>query len=126
MACSTNGSNTDTRCKIELGSNVYVVAKLWKGDTAIHIRKFDDENATLPTKRGIALTLKHWVELCTSKSQIDDTIAVLKERKEEKLFRHIESNVYVSVDNNIVSVDIRQWWWCDDAIKPSKKGIFFT
>ena len=124
MACSTN--NTDTKCKLEIGQNVYVTATPWKEEILIHIRKFDSDKGSFPTKRGIALTLKHWVELCASKSQVDETITALKERKEEKLFSHIGANVYVSVDKNFTGVDIRQWWWCDNAIKPSKKGIFLS
>ncbi|XP_041369593.1 metal cation symporter ZIP14-like [Gigantopelta aegis] len=33
-------NENETRCKPDLGDNVYVVAKLWKGDIAIYFRDF--------------------------------------------------------------------------------------
>ena len=116
-----------SRCQLDIGQHVYVVASVWKGDIAIHIRKFDsDKGKTFPTKRGIALTLKHWVELSSCTSQVDETISDLKERKDVNLFHHIGANMYVSVDKNIAGVDIRQWWDCNDDVKPSRKGIFLS
>ncbi|XP_041356360.1 uncharacterized protein LOC121373698 [Gigantopelta aegis] len=123
----SHGQGEKSRCQLEIGQNVYVMAQTWKQELLIHIRKFDsDKGKTFPTKRGIALTLKHWVELSMCTSQIDETIAALKERKEEKLFHHLGANMYVSVDKNIAGVDIRQWWWCVDTVKPSRKGIFLS
>jgi hypothetical protein len=116
-----------SRCQLDIGQHVYVVASEWKGDIAIHIRKYDsDKGKTFPTKRGITLTLKHWVELCTYKSEIDETITALKQGKDVKLFHHLGANVHISVDKNIAGVDIRQWWWCVDTVKPSRKGIFLS
>ena len=117
------------RCQLDIGHNVYVMANEWNGDITIHIRKYDsDKGKTFPTKRGIALTLKHWIELSIYIDKIEESIAALKDTKDYKLFQHIGANVHVSVDKNIIGVDIRQWWWCEESqsMKPSRKGIFLS
>ena len=66
------------------GNNVYVVVKPWKHDVVVHIWKFDNENRKhFPTKRGIAVNLKQWVDiLCRHKNDTDETVEVLKKGKE--------------------------------------------
>ncbi|XP_041369998.1 uncharacterized protein LOC121383951 [Gigantopelta aegis] len=125
--CPEQGERS--RCQLEIGQNVYVVAQPWKQELLIHIRKFDsDKGKTFPTKQGIALNLKQWVELCGCKSQIDETISALKQGKDETLVKHLGANVHASMDKNFTGVDLRQWWWCDEmkSVKPSKKGIFLS
>ncbi|XP_041367085.1 uncharacterized protein LOC121381796 [Gigantopelta aegis] len=122
----SHGQSERARCQLELGSDVYLVAKPWHQKLLIHIRRFENyKGKTFPTKGGITINLKHWVELCGCKSQIDETISASKQGKDETFFRHLGANVHTSMDQNFAGVDLRQWWWCDETkfVKLSKKGI---
>ncbi|XP_046381433.2 uncharacterized protein LOC124152515 [Haliotis rufescens] len=116
------------RCHLDIGNGVFVTAKTWKGDELhIHIRKYEnDKERSFPTERGIKINLMQWLELKTGASHVDETISLLKQRKDKKIFYHLGANTYVQVDTKFAGVDIRHWWWCceDKVVKPSKKGIF--
>ena len=123
-----NNGNSEERCRIALGGPVFVMAKPWKGNVLIHIRKYDTENGrTFPTRLGVTLQLRQWMDLKAHSKEIDESIMTLKQGKEVKLFTHLGSNLYVSVDHRFPGVNVRQWWWCKEvnAVKPSRnKGIF--
>ncbi|XP_041356052.1 uncharacterized protein LOC121373453 [Gigantopelta aegis] len=100
----------ETRCKLDLGDNVCVVAKLWKGDIAIHVRQFDEDRVKhFPTKKGVSLTMNQWLELATFKRETS---------------QHLGGNVYV--ERSYAGVDIRQWWYCDQELKSSRRGVRLT
>ncbi|XP_067674749.1 uncharacterized protein [Haliotis asinina] len=54
----------DPRCHLHLGDNVYVTAKTWDDVLSIHVKyEVYPSGMAYPTKRGIVLSLKHWMEL---------------------------------------------------------------
>ncbi|XP_046567886.1 uncharacterized protein LOC124276317, partial [Haliotis rubra] len=55
----------DPRCHIDLDNDVFVTSKMWNGELGIHVRKYDvyPSGRSYPAKRGIVLSLKHWLEL---------------------------------------------------------------
>ena len=125
---SGNNGNSEERCRIDIGGQVFVVAKTWKEQLLIHIRKYDTEKGrTFPTVRGVTLQMRQWNDLKDNTREIDEAVTTLKRGKEVKLSCHLGANLHVSVERPFAGVDVRQWWWCDDTkdAKPSKKkGIF--
>jgi len=120
------------RCQLDIGKNTFVVAKTWKDAMMkIHVRKFERSgDRNYPTKCGIALKLKHWVEMTGNAREVDESVSNFQKdpKSAEKLSRHIGSNVYVEVYmyEGILGVDIRQWFWDEEkkTCHPTKKGIF--
>ncbi|XP_046570999.1 uncharacterized protein LOC124279231 [Haliotis rubra] len=53
------------RSHLDLGGEVFVTAKSWNNLLNIHIRTYDvySSGRSYPTRRGIVLTLKHWLEI---------------------------------------------------------------
>ena len=123
-----NNGNCEQRCRIDLGGQVFVVAKTWKEQLLIHIRKYDTEKGrTFPTIRGVTLQLRQWNDLKDNTREIDEAVTTLKQGKEVKLSCHLGNNLHVSVERPFPGIDVRQWWRCDDTkdAKPcKKKGIF--
>ncbi|XP_046542364.1 uncharacterized protein LOC124252755 [Haliotis rubra] len=89
------------RCHLHLGDDVYVTAKTWNGKLEIHVRKYEvyPSGKTYPTKRGIVLTLKHWLEVSSVHMQL----------KQQGRYSHVHvgGNMYASWDDN--GIDVRQW-----------------
>ena len=119
------------RCQLDIGRNTFVVAKTWKVELKIHVRKFESSgDRSVPTKRGISLKLKHWVELIGNAGQVDEAVSNFQKNhtNAEKRSIHIGANVYVEVYmyEGLLGVDIRQWFWDEDneTRHPTKTGIF--
>jgi len=54
-------NESNERCKIHIGNDVYVVANTFKDRLLIHIRQYDRcGNDLYPTKKGLVLTLSRW------------------------------------------------------------------
>jgi hypothetical protein len=141
MASGPSTDNTQSRgngsqeslCQLDIGGQVFVVAKLWRGNILIHIRKYDTEKGrTFPTERGVTLQLRQWNHLRANTQHVDESVVTIKQGKEVRLFKlftHLGANLRVCVDHKFPGVDIRQWWWCDESesTKPSKKkGMFLN
>lgn len=62
--------------KISIGRNRFVEVSKFKGKTYVNIREFytDEAGQLKPGRKGIALKLEEWEELCSHKDQIDQLI----------------------------------------------------
>ncbi|XP_046573532.1 uncharacterized protein LOC124281642 [Haliotis rubra] len=112
------------RCHLHLGDNVFVTAKTWDGVLNIHVRKYEvyPSGKAYPTKRGIVLTLKHWLEIPSVFIQLMEAVR----EGRNQAYVHIGVNVYASLDPN-GSVDLRQWEKNDQlGVVPTAKGIMLS
>ena len=114
----------DPRCHIDLGGDVFVTANSWNDMVNIQIRKYKvyPTGKSYPTKRGIVLSLKHWLELpcvffCLGEAMKSD---------HKEAYAHVGSNIYATLDQH--GVDIRQWEKNIDEGKliPTSKGILLS
>ncbi|XP_067653366.1 uncharacterized protein [Haliotis asinina] len=87
----------DPRCHLHLGDNVYMTAKTWDDVLSIHVRKYEvyPSGMAYPTKRGIVLSLKHWMELPGAIRSIEEAV---KEGKPNSQW-HLGANVFVTMDS---------------------------
>ena len=112
----------ECRCHLDLGGGVFVSAKKWKDEIAIHIRKYDtyQNGKSYPTKRGIMLTLKHWIEFSRVFQQIE-------EEARSGFYVHLGGGVYATRDDQ--GVDLRLWeseYWTNGKLVPTAKGILLS
>ena len=68
--------------KLEIGRNRFVEVSKFKGKTYVNIREYyeDESGALKPGRKGIALKLTEWEQLCSFKDKVDQLIAE-QERK---------------------------------------------
>lgn len=76
------GEDPQEETKLEIGRNRFVEVSKFKGKTYVNIREFyEDESGDLkPGRKGIALKLNEWAQLCEHKEKIDQLVAE-QERK---------------------------------------------
>ncbi|XP_067687021.1 uncharacterized protein [Haliotis asinina] len=114
----------DPRCHLHLGDNVYVTAKTWDDVLSIHVRKYEvyPSGMAYPTKRGIVLSLKHWMELPGAIRSIEEAV---KEGKPNSQW-HLGANVFVTMDST--GIEIRQCCWDNSmqSMVPRAKGILLS
>ncbi|XP_067669968.1 uncharacterized protein [Haliotis asinina] len=114
----------DPRCHLHLGDNMYVTAKTWDNVLSIHVRKHEvyPSGKSYPTKRGIVLSLKHWLELPGAIQSIEEAV---KEGKPSSQW-HLGANVFVVMDNT--GIEIRQSCWDNtmQSMVPRAKGILLS
>lgn len=103
------------RCQFELGNGRYVQVCEWKGELRIDLREWKDGK---PTKKGISLTLMRWKNWVDYIEYLDEAL-----RKKEAYSSHLGDNVYCTISENAVCVDIRQYWKPEEALVPTKKGL---
>lgn len=103
------------RCKLTLGNNRYVQVCEWKGELRVDIREWNENKAT---KKGISLTLMRYKNLVDLLEFADQAI-----QGKEFYKRHLGGNVYVSIEEGSVCVDIRQYWKPEEVLVPTKKGL---
>ena len=103
------------RCNFSLGNERYVQVCEWKGELRVDLREFRQDK---PTKKGISLTLMRWKNFLDLLDYLDEA---LKEKKSYNC--HLGGNVYCSVTENSVYVDIRQHWKPATEVVPTKKGL---
>ena len=103
------------RCKVSLENERYVQVNEWKGEMRVDIREWQDDQ---PTKKGISLPLMRWKNLVY---QIEYVYKALQNK--QSYGYHVGGNVFCGIDENIVCVDIRQYWKPNEEVVPTKKGI---
>lgn len=125
-------NNQKDLCMFHLGNERYVVVNEFNGKMLIHIRQYDmDAKRTVryPTKRGITLNVekfKKLEELCVR--DINECIKEVQEGKHVNYRYHLGGNVFVTVQSEWPSVNIRKWFLPPGESKelPTKKGIALT
>ncbi|XP_046556771.1 uncharacterized protein LOC124265992 [Haliotis rubra] len=115
----------DPRCHIDLGNDVFVTAKMWNDELNIHVRKYDvyPSGRSYPTKRGIVLSLKHWLELSGVHFKLQEAI----DQGRTHDYAHVGANMYATLDPN-GGVDLRQWEKYEHLgrVVPTAKGILLS
>ena len=104
------------RCRLSLGSDRFVEVSQWRDELRIDLRKWRDGK---PTKKGISLTLMQWKN-CINQLEYMDRALDNKTSYEY----HIDGNLYCTIAENGVCVDIRQYWKPGDQVVPATKGIY--
>ena len=102
-------------CKFSLGNERYVQVNEWRGELRVDIREWQEDK---PTKKGISLTLMRWKNLVDASEFVDQAL-----HGKKAYSAHLGGNVYCSIGENSVCVDIRQYWKPDNEVVPTKKGI---
>ena len=116
MSFDTRPRNTTNfRFKFSLGNEKYVQVNKWKGEMRVDIREWQYDK---PAKKDISLPLMRWKILVDQIENVDKAL-------QNKLAYgyHVGGNVYCSIDENSVCVDIRQYWKPNEEVVPTKKGI---
>jgi len=78
----TEDSPSAEESKIAIGRNRFVEVSKFKGKTYVNIREYytDETGELKPGRKGIALKLEEWEELCSHKEEVDGLIEA-SERK---------------------------------------------
>ena len=87
----------------------------WSDELRIDLRKWREGK---PTKKSISLTLVRWKN-CINQLEYMDRALDNKTSYEY----HIGENVYCTIAENSVCVDIRKYWKPGDQVVPTTKGI---
>ena len=98
-----------------LGNGRYLQVCEWKGALKVDLREWQD---SVPTKKGISLSLSRWKSLVDAIETIDQT---LKDKRDYE--SHLGGNVYCRVQQDNPCVDIRQHWKPENEVIATKKGI---
>lgn len=121
-------NDNEELCRLDIGNDCYVVAKPFKGEMLVHVRKYDkrDDGLLFPTKKGIALNLEKWAKLeCWKSQDIDDEILKYRDNQEVDYMAHLGGNYYVTLKKGYPCVNIRRWFLPENEqeICPTKTGI---
>ena len=121
-------NDNDELCQLDIGNDCYVVAKPFKGEILVHVRKYGKQNdgGLFPTKKGIALSLEKWKKLEEWKAQfIDEEILKYRNNQEVDYMAHLGGNYYVTLKKGYPCVNIRRWFLPENQqeIVPTKTGI---
>ena len=104
-----------SRCRMSLGNDRYVEVKERKGNLRVDLREWKDDK---PTKKGISLTLMRWKNWVDSLEYADQARA-----EKNPIWDHLGGNVYCTVTEGSLCMDIRQFWKPKDELVPNKKGL---
>ena len=98
--------------KFHLGADRYVSGSVFQGREYVHIRCYVKNNQEhYPSPKGIAFPLMRFRVLCDSRNLINPT--------EDDVF-HIGGNVYVTINTQYRTVDIRQFFMLDGKLQATK------
>jgi hypothetical protein len=109
------------RLSVVLGSGRYAKIQIWQDKPRLDLREWDlGEKKTIPTKKGISLTLHQIKSLSDKFDCLDEALS-----QNEELKCHLGYNVFVSVQKDNPCVDIRRYWKPPnhDESVPTKKGL---
>ena len=102
------------RYRLSLGSDQFVEDSQWRDELWIDLKKWRDGK---PTKKGIRLTLMRW-----KNCRLEYKDRALDNKTSYEY--HIDGNVYCTITENGVCVDIRPYWKPEDQVVPTTKGIY--
>ena len=87
----------------------------WRCELRVDIKEWRDDK---PTRKGISLTLMRW------KNWVSQLELAEKDLHEKMSYgNHIGGNVYCTVAEYSVCVNIRQYWKPEEDVIPTKNGI---
>ncbi|KAJ7531519.1 hypothetical protein O6H91_14G047100 [Diphasiastrum complanatum] len=75
-AGGSEGDASDTIVACEISKNRKVVVRKWKGQVFVDIREFwNKDGESLPSKKGISLSLEQWTVLQDHAEEVDAVLA---------------------------------------------------
>ena len=114
--------------KLPISSNRFVTYKMENGEHMIYVGEMDMTSESYLMEKNIGFTLTQWATLIMFVDSIDRAIVEIQNGYvQERLFRHIGSNKYVTVTAKY-GVDLRNFYYVYklNDIRPRRKGITLT
>ena len=103
------------RGKYALGNGRWLEVTEWKGELRVDLREWMNDT---PTKKGISLTLTRWKNFIDNIDSLDQAL-----KDNHSYDNHLGGNVYCTVTEGSLCVDIRQYWKPEEKVVPTRKGL---
>jgi hypothetical protein len=117
-------TNNKSRCKLNVGKNVFVTAGFWQGEIKIHIRRFDPSNS-FPTDKGLVFSIDLWKRLAKMVDEIDYRYANIQKMIGRDVQIEVGERIFVGMEIGMPKIDIRLWWYPPGhrILKRTTKGV---